>query len=128
MNYTSTFWSLLLLALCACSKPAHPPTEFSQRLATADRVVVTNQLSVFVSAVTPREVTRLATAVASAKQDRLPAGAMFDWDVQFYSGTNFLGVIHLQDRVFMLEDTQYSDNSGVLKTFYERLVKESQRR
>jgi hypothetical protein len=44
MKYFSTFLSLLMFALCGCSKPEYPPAELSQRLATADRVVVTNNL------------------------------------------------------------------------------------
>ena len=113
-----------MLALFGCSKPTYPPAELSQRLATADRAVVTNSLPPFGSVVTGEEVSRLAKAIASATQDKSPAGAMFNWDVKFYSGTNFLCLIHMQDRGFLLEDEEYSDDTGVLKAFYEKLLRE----
>jgi hypothetical protein len=69
-------------------------------------------------------VARVGQAVAIAKHDRNAYSAIFDWDVQFYAGTNFLAVIHVQDRAFWIGGTQYSDGSGVLKAFYERLEKD----
>ena len=68
------------------------------------------------------------SAVASARQDRLPASSIFDWDVEFYAGTNFLTVIHLQDRVFMLGDKQYIDDTGVLTKFWQKLVADDKAR
>lgn len=123
MKYRTTFWSLLVFALCGCSRPAHPPAN----IATADRVVVTNRFSAFGLTVTGADASRLATAVAAAAQDRLPATAIFDWELEFYAGTNFLTLIHLQDRAFMLSNNQYSDDTGVLKTFWQKLVSESRR-
>jgi hypothetical protein len=128
MKYRTTFWSLMILGLCGCSKPTHLPADISQRLSTADHIVVTNHSRAFGTDVLGAEVGSLAKAVASAKQDRFPASAMFDWDIEFYTGTNFLTVIHLQDRVFMLGDTQYSDDTGVLKTFWQKLVAEDRER
>ena len=114
------FRGLLLLAMCGSSKPSHPPRELSRLFATADRAVVTNLYWQFGFTVTGEEVGRLANAIVGSKEDRLPAAAAFDCGIEFYSGTNFLGVIQLQEYVFVLEDTQYSDNSGVLKTFYKK--------
>jgi hypothetical protein len=123
MRYHTTFWGLLVFALCGCSQPTHPPAKIS----TADRVVVTNRYSAFGLTVTGEDASRLATAVAAAKQDRLPAAAVFDWDLEFYAGTNFLTLIHLQDRAFMLSNTQFSDDTGVLKTFWQKLESERPR-
>jgi hypothetical protein len=119
----------MILALCGCSKPTHPPTEISERLATADRVVVlTNHFHAFGSIVAGEDVSRLAKAVASAKHYSLPAEAMFDWDVAFYKGTNALAIIHLQGRGFWLEDTEYVDETEVLNAFSQKLVNEERGR
>jgi hypothetical protein len=129
MKYHATFWSLMILAFCGCSKPAHLPPEVSKQLATADCVfITTNRFHASGSVITGREVSKLANAVASARLDRLPAAAIFDWDVEFYAGTNFLTVIHLQGRVFMLGEKQYVDDSGVLATFWQKLVAEDRAR
>ena len=117
------------MALCGCSKATHMPAEISRQLSTADRVVVaTNRFHAFGSAIAGEDVSRLTKAVASARQDSLPASASFDWDLEFYAGTNFLTVIHLQDRVFMLGDTQYIDDTGVLTTIWQKLVAEDRAR
>ena len=113
-----------MLAMFGCSKPTYPPAVLSQRLATADRVVVTNSLPPFGSIVTGDEVGRLAKAIASAPQVKCPAGAVFNWDVKFYAGTNFVSEVHLQGGGFLLEDGEYSDDTGVLNTFYEKLLRE----
>jgi len=105
------------------------PAEISRQLSTADRVVVvTNHFHAFGATITCLDASRLTKTVTSARQDRLPADAVFDWDVEFYAGTNFLTVIHLQDRVFMLGNSQYIDDTGVLRDFWQKLVAEDRAR
>ena len=66
-------------------------------------------------------------AVASAKQDKHSYAGVWNWHIQFYQGTNFLIVVHLMDRTFWTEDTQFRDDTGVLKAFYRKLIEESDR-
>jgi hypothetical protein len=131
MRDESTFYRILLLllaTLCGCSKPAPLPAEVAQRLTQADRIVVaTNGHLSSPLTITGEEVGKVGRAVASAKQDGASYDGIWNWDIQFYQGTNFLTVIHLMDRTFWTENTQYSDDTGVLKAFYRRLIEESDR-
>ncbi len=86
-----------------------------------DRLVVTNRFREAVSiTLAAAETARLADAVARATEDPTPYPDIKDCQVQFYLGTNLLRVIYLQDRVFLLGATQYSDSSGVLAAFYAK--------
>ena len=125
MKHRAIFWSMMVFALCGCSKPSHPPAVIS----TADRVVVvTNRYHTLELTVSRDEAGGLSRAVAQSKQDRLPASAIFDRDLEFCAGTNILAVIHLQGQVFMLGDTEYSDDTGVLAAFYRKLEAEERPR
>ena len=119
---------LLLTAFCGCSRTAEPPAEFARQISFADRIVVTNRYGATTFAITGEEVGRIGKAVASAKRDKNSYQAIFDWDVQFYADTNLLTVIRLQDAAFLAGGTQYSDDTGVLKAFYHRLEKETEKR
>ena len=124
-----TIWSLFLIALCGCSKPLQsPPADFSQRVVTADRIVVTNRFRTFGTTITGAEVSQVTKAVAFAKQNRLPAAAVYDWDVAFYAGTNYLSAIHLQGSGFLIGDAEYTDHTEVLNKFWEKLTREADTR
>jgi len=100
-----------------------PPVDFSERLSTADHIIVTNDLQAGLAyTATGEEVARLVKAVTMAKEDvRWRTQAIFNWNIQFYAGTNRLGDIHLQSEVFMIGDKEYTDYSGVLKAFWQKL-------
>jgi hypothetical protein len=125
MKYFVTFLSLLMLVLCGCSKPTHPPAELSQRIAEADHVVVTNHYRAFGSAMSGAEISSLAKAVASAKKKTV--GADFDWmsprvwDIEFYTGTNHLAVVPVCYGIFQLEGVEYADSTGVIEAFWKKL-------
>jgi len=123
--YTISGLPLLLIGFCGCSQPGQPPTEFTQQIFQADRIVATNRYDATNFVLTGEEVGRVGKAVASAKHDKNHYQAIFDWDLQFYTGTNFLAVVHLQDAAFWIGGTQYIDETGVLKTFYHRLGRET---
>ena len=124
-NCCITFYCLTLLVFFGCSKPAHPPPQIS----TADRIVVaTNQIHALNLAVTGDEASKVVKALAASKEDKASYSAMFDWDLQLYAGTNLLTVVHFQDRIFMLGNTQYVDNTGVLAAFYKKLESEEESR
>jgi hypothetical protein len=71
---------------------------------------VTNRYKDAVSiTVTGAEVDRIAGAVASSTKDETPYADIKDCQIQFYLGTNLLREIYVQDRVFSLGSTEYSD-------------------
>ncbi len=120
--------SLLYLAfvgaLTACSR-AHPP-EIQYK---PDRLVVTNRYRAAVSiTVTGAEAARIADAVGSSTEDHDAYPDVKDCQIQFYYGTNLVRVIYVQDRLFQLGATQYSDPSGVLAAFYAKWQTNSFRR
>jgi len=92
----------------------------------ADRLVVTNRFRDAVSiTLAGAEAVRIADAVASATVDAASYDDIKDCQIQFYHGTNFLRVIYVQDRVFLLGATQYSDSSGVLAALYAKWQNDS---
>ena len=106
----------VLLSFCGCSEQ---PSKEAQQIASADRLVATNSGTGAVLSVSGGELRKIVQALSSSKRDRRSYAAIFDWHIQFYSGTNFLTAIRLQDRVFRADNAQYSDETGVLKVFYE---------
>ena len=125
MKYFATFWSLLILVLCGCSQPTHPPTELSQRIAETDHVIVTNHYRAAGSAMTGAAISNLAKAVASANKKTV--GADLDWtsprvwDVELYAGTNQFALVRVCYGIFQLEGVEYSDSTGVIETFWKKL-------
>jgi hypothetical protein len=117
MRFAQSFLSFAFLgALVACSH-LHPPTMAH----AADRLVVTNRCREAQSiTLAGPEAARIAVAVASATEDSTPYPDIKDCQIQFYDGSNLLRVIYVQDRVFLLGATQYSDSSGVLAAFYAK--------
>ena len=106
----------LLGVLVACSR-SHPPTIAR----AADRLVVTNRFREAKSiTLAGPEADRIADAVASATEDPTPYPDIKDCQIQFYDGSNLLRVIYVQERIFSLGATQYSDSSGVLAAFYAK--------
>jgi hypothetical protein len=108
----------MALMLFGCSKLAH----LSQRLSTADRVVVENtNATAFSRTVTGVDVSNLITAIKSSKTKKWGTG--MDWespfvcDLEFYAGTNHLASIPTVYGVFNLDGVEYYDGSRVLETF-----------
>jgi hypothetical protein len=127
MRCFATFLSLLMLVLCGCSKPTHPPAELSQRLAEADHVVVTNRYLAFGSTMSGAEIGSFAKAVQSAKRVTYGTDTDCDWDADFFSGTNRLEVIHLHGDVVMFDGVQYRDDTEVVSRFLKKLQDERTR-
>ena len=105
----------VLVWACGCS-PKN--ARLADQIRGADRIVATNRSVSAPVVVEGSEAKRIAAAAAGAKWDRNYYPAIFDWDVQFYAGTNFLAVIRLQDRIFKTKHAQFNDETGVLKAFY----------
>jgi hypothetical protein len=130
MRHDSKYYGsllVLLAALSGCSKPVRLPAEIAERLGQVDRIVVTNSHLSSPLTVTGEEVRKVAKAVASAKHDGHSSDGIWNWDIQFYQGTNFVTVIHLMDRTFWTEDAQFRDDTGVLKAFYRRVLEDADR-
>jgi len=123
MKYFTILCSLLAFVLCGCSGTKQLPSEFSQQFSTADRLEVTNRYYLFGTSVSGADVSSLTKAIKSARKKTRGADADCDWDVKFYSGTNYLAVIHLNRDVIMVEDVQYHDGTGFVMTFWQKLVK-----
>jgi hypothetical protein len=111
---------LLSLLAMGCSR-SHPSAEFTHQVSLADRILVTNRYRPVTMTVTGQDLQDVSAAVTNAMRDKNCYSAVFDWDIQFYTGSNFLTAIHLQDRAFWAGSNQYSDSSGVLKRFCKTL-------
>jgi len=121
------FWAIssislgLLLEMGCSPPPSRPPAGLTKQIALADRIIVTNRYLAFSMTVTGKDFEDVSSAVTNAIEDKHHYDAIFDMDIQFYAGSNFLTVIHLQDRAFLAGSNQYSDSSGVLKQFWQSL-------
>src|SRR5258705_6030751 len=105
------FASLALLFLVVgCSQR---PTSLARDIAAANFIVCTNRYERYGFSVSGEEVRKIVGAVSSAQRDRRRYPATFSWELDFYSGTNLLTAIRLQDRAFQTKNGQYSDDSGV---------------
>ncbi len=114
----------LILFFADCGRsPERPPASFVHLVARADRVTVTSLYLPVHFTLVGDELRPLSTAVTNAVRDRNHYDAVFDWEVVFCQGTNALTVIHFQDRAFLGMGAQYSDNSGVLKSLYDKWEK-----
>ena len=127
MKHYAIYFTLLTLAICGCSKTAHPPAEFCQRLSTADHIVVTNRFRAFGTVISGAEVSSLGKAVATASKKLTGASTFCDWDVDFFAGTNHLAGIRLHDSTIMVEGVEYSDGTGVVEAFWEKLERDRER-
>ena len=117
----------VILILCACSRQL---SKLTDRIAAADRVVVVNHSGKFMLSATGDEATKLVRAVSSAKRDRhyfTKIAATFSWRLQFYRGTNLLDVVRFQDRIFLIDGAEYSDDSGVLKALSDKILADPNR-
>jgi hypothetical protein len=108
--------AILLLIGYGCSQQ---PTKLARQIAGTDRLVATNHGTGVALSLSGAEAKKVAQAVSSAKRDRNHYAAMFHWEIRFYSRSNLAATIRLQDRVFRSNGAQYSDETGVLKDFYE---------
>lgn len=125
---TISSFLLLLVGFAGCSQRVQPPAEFTQQILSADRILATNTYDAATFVLSGEEVGRVGKAVASAKSDKSHYQAIFDWDLQFYTGTNYLTVIHFQDAAFWAGGAQYVDETGVLKALYHKLGSKAETR
>ena len=105
-------------------------TNLAHLIASADHIVITNRfadadpemLRGFSLSISGNRVSKIVAAVSSAS--RLQGGTLsaWDWELRFFRGTNRLAVIDFQGSVFLAENVEYSDDTGVLEKLYSELL------
>ena len=111
----------------ACSTtPAYlTPTNLILRIANTDHIVATNWFDAthgdlgFGVTISGDKVWEIVRAISAAKKypNQPVTESIWDWELQFYKGTNQLDAIHFQESVF-LADGEYDDETGVLEKTY----------
>jgi hypothetical protein len=120
-------FTLFLAAVCnglaqtnsAVPAPGSQPTKLAHLIANADHIIVTNRsvpryrgFSISISG--PR-VGQIVRAVSSATRNQAETNSEWDWEIQFFKGTNRLAVVNFQGSMFLAENGEYHDGSGELK-------------
>jgi hypothetical protein len=114
----------LLLLVSACSRQL---SIFRDRISSTDRVVAVTQSGKHMLTRTGDDAAKVVHALSSARRDRHPYDATFSWRLQFYRGTNLLDTVRFQDRIFAIDGSVYSDDSGVLKALWDQILADPQR-
>jgi hypothetical protein len=116
---------LLVFALCGCSKSSQPPTEFSKRISTADRIVATNNYYALGLDMSGADVSNLTRAIASAHKKTagtdLDWSNPFIWNLKFFAETNQLAVIPTGYGEFSIEGISYRDGTGIMEALWKKL-------
>jgi hypothetical protein len=105
------------------------PTNLARRIADTDHIVATNWFDAthgdlgFGVSISDDKVGKIVRAVSAAKKyPNLPVtSSIWDWELQFYKGTNRLDTIRFQGSVF-LADGEYDDETDVLEKVHQDLV------
>ncbi len=103
-----------------------PPTMLAQKIVETDRAVIADYFvrSNIESAPISTSVDKakeIVNAVSLARRDAGNYAAIFGKKIDFYKGSNLLASVRWQDRLFLTDEGQFSDNSGVLKGLYHEL-------
>jgi hypothetical protein len=103
------------------------PTNLASRIAGADRVIATNWFRASRGypghslSFSGSKATKIVQAVSTSRAfTGVETWSMFDWELQFYKGTNRLDAIHFQGGSFKT-DSEYFDQTGVLDGIYQKL-------
>lgn len=117
-------WGVLVLVpvlvLCACSAQK----SLAQRLAGADRVVVTNTSEGLSISVTGADVSKIVQAIASGRKESPLVSAALGLTLEFYKGAAHLGTVNTSYTVFWVGNKPYSDTTGTLTALHERFRQE----
>jgi hypothetical protein len=128
-KHTKSVVALLLAVIaisCGCSRQKALARRFSQ----ADRVILTNYpgSSAFAIPLTAEERKNLVHAISAAQKEK-PSDANMLLKIEFFKGTNLLGVVAMgmtgrPDRVgiFAIDKVAYSDKTGVFEMLGEKFL------
>jgi hypothetical protein len=115
---------VVLLALSACSRQL---STFGKRISSADRVVAVTQSGKLMLTKRGVDATTVVHALSSARRDRRHYDATLSWRLQFYRGTNLLETVRFQDRIFAIDGSVYSDDTGILKALGDQILADPHR-
>lgn len=103
------------------------PTNFIRQIAATDSIIVSNRFSFQFPTnenlslkLTHRQVRRALAAVSSlrAYPNEANSASLWDLQLQFYHGTNFLGKANFQGSSIVI-DREYCDRTGILDKLYD---------
>ena len=103
-----------------------PPSMLAQKIVEIDRVVIadyfvhSNDESVPIS-ISGDKAKEIANAVSLSRRDAGNYTSMFGRKIEFYKGSNLLASVRWQGRLFLTDEGQFSDNSGMLNSLYHEL-------
>ncbi len=111
-------------------------TNLVRLIAEADRIVVTNRLASGIDAyrgfsltLSGHEASDIVkdvssmVAFSSTKPPTARSNSIFDWELRFYHGTNYLTAIYLDGTTFEFDGDEYGGDTGALKALSDRLLK-----
>jgi hypothetical protein len=111
----------------------HAPTHLISQIASTDHIVVTNLFAAhggshFSMTITGYEATRIVHAISSLRAPTYdiptPMSSMlYEWQLQFYRGTELLGTADISDRLVLCGD-EYRE-PWILKRLYHHIIKKS---
>ncbi len=108
-----------------------PPSMLAKKIAETDRVEISdyfmrpNDKSTRIS-INGDKAKEIAKAVSFARRDAGHYSSDFGRQIEFYKGTNLLASVRWQNRSFLADEGQFSDNSGVLSDLYHKLIMHTQ--
>jgi len=115
----------------------HAPTHLIGQIKSADHIVVTNLFagvrhdsqSSFSTTITGHEVQTIIHAISSLRAPTYdiptPMSSMlYEWQLQFYRGTELLGTADLSDDLVLCDGGEYHE-PWTLRRLYHRIAKES---
>ena len=111
---------LAVIGICVAGFLAHwiwravSYERFSSRIASADRVVVSDGRESIT--ITGEKVSEIVRAIASAHRDAGHYRAKFSFMTSFYRSTNSLGKVDICSELFMAGGYQYRAEDDALKT------------
>ena len=129
--------TLLLAAVCnglAQTNTTVPiagstPTNLAHLIASADHIIVTNRYASwekeyrgFSLSISGSRVSTIVAAVSAAKRNQAETNSVWDWEMQFYRATNCLAKVDFQGSMFLAENGEYCDQTGVLDKLYSELL------
>ena len=103
----------------------------SNQITNADRIVLTNSLDEypgFSDSISGDRMRRIMNAVSSAKRMNAPSDSAWEWQLQFYKGTNFLASVNFEGSSFVIGTEEYSEESGVLDNLYDEVSDKERKR
>jgi hypothetical protein len=112
---------VLALAVAAGCSPPEPPAKLARQIAGADRAIISDPYGARL-VLKGEPLDALVKAVSGVRRDRQEYAAVFSSTIDFYRETNLLAAIHFQDRIFLTENEQFSDATGLLRKLYHELM------